>query len=123
MYVPAPHVAVAGGGYFVTERYCGLLSILIAFFFWPVGGFLVCLCPVDQRQTWVQTGAAAVVITPGAPVGAPAAAAAAVPVQYAAPPPQQQQRYAQLAQAQPAVVMAQPVQQQHAVASAPPTVR
>eukprot|EP01045_Picozoa_sp_COSAG04_P021775 COSAG04_NODE_2376_length_4245_cov_2.906175_1_plen_58_part_10 len=58
MYVPAPHVAVAGGGYFVTERYCGLLSILIAFFFWPVGGFLVCLCPVDQRQTWVQTGAA-----------------------------------------------------------------
>ena len=116
MYVPAPHVAVAGGGYFVTERYCGLLSILIAFFFWPVGGFLVCLCPVDQRQTWVQTGAAAVVITPGAPV-----AAAAVPVQYAAPPPQQQQRYAQ--QAQPAVVMAQPVQQQHAVASAPPTVR
>ena len=96
----------------------------MAFFFWPVGGFLIFLCPVDERQRWVQT-ASTVIVQPQQPVYAQQPQYIQQP-QYVQPPPQM--AYAQaVPQQQPqqpqpvyaAPVQAQPAQAQ-AYASAPP---
>ena len=43
---------IAPGGVYETEKYCGLLSVIIGVFALPC----ICCCPIDQREVYLEPG-------------------------------------------------------------------
>ena len=48
---PRPHGAQPGGMY-TRERYCGVITVMIAIFVFP----FVCCCPCDERDIYIEPG-------------------------------------------------------------------
>eukprot|EP00899_Mesostigma_viride_P001304 jgi/Mesvir1/11174/Mv16994-RA.1 len=73
-------------GYYITERYCGLVSWLLCIFC----GIPVCCCPCDTRQVWVSTGGGTTMTMVSSPTSVPSNVVVPAPQQqyYNAPPQQ-----------------------------------